>query len=182
MIDSKKYPEIKPKRKLLKRLYITVMLFFVGRAIQAASKVDRTVRREFEALPEGFTFSLGVLPFGPYMVVGRDEKGRAKYLGGKPEGKKLHLSMGVKSVEDAFVVFTFQESTGLAFAHGRFVVDGDLNISLGIVRILDLVEVYLLPKLVANLAVKRYPKWSELSPVRKHLGRILIYTRALLGF
>ncbi len=182
MIDPKKYPEIKPKRKLLKRVYIAVMLFFVGRAIQAAARTDKVVMKEFEQLPEGFTFSLGVLPYGPYMVVGKDEKGLARYLGGKPEGKKLNLKMGIKNVEDAMLVFTFQESTALSFAHGRFIVDGDLTVSLAVVRILDLVEVYLLPKIIASLAVKRYPKWSEMSPVRKHVNRVIIYTRALLGF
>ena len=72
--------------------------------------------------------------------------------------------------------------SSVAFARNRFMVDGDLVDALAIVRVLDLVEVYLLPKLIAKLAVKRYPKWSELSPVKKHLGRIVIYTRALLGF
>ncbi|HNU92092.1 MAG TPA: hypothetical protein PKO25_09485 [Spirochaetota bacterium] len=176
------YPEIKPGKKTLKRIYIAVMLFIVGRAIQAACRTDSTVKKEFQNFKDGFAFSLGVHPFGPWMIVGRDEKGRAKYLGWKPEGKKISLKMNIKNVEAAMLVFTFMESTSVAFARNRFVVDGDLIDALAIVRVLDLVEVYLLPKLIAGLAVKRYPKWSELSPVKKHLGRIVIYTRALLGF
>jgi hypothetical protein len=48
-----------------------------------------------------------------------------------------------------------------------------------VVRILDMVEVLLLPKIIARLAVKRYPAWS---PLRKHLGRFMVYVRAVVGF
>ncbi|HQL01289.1 MAG TPA: hypothetical protein PK090_10990, partial [Smithellaceae bacterium] len=61
----------------------------------------------------------------------------------------------------------------------RLVTDGEVPYALAVIRILDIVEVYLLPKIIASLAVKRYPKhWSV---ARKLKGRIAIYTRALLG-
>jgi hypothetical protein len=47
-----------------------------------------------------------------------------------------------------------------------------------VVRILELVEVFLLPKSLASLSVRRYPEWSFM---RKHGGRVLIYLRALAG-
>ncbi len=172
------YPEVKPKTKWIKKIYIAVMLFIVGRAIQAASKIDKTIKKQFEDLPEGFTFSLGVLPDGPYMIVGKDKKsGKVKYMGWNPIGKNIDLKMGIKNTESAILLFTFQESTTVAFAHDRYIVEGDLVNALSIVRVLDLVEVYLLPKIITKLAVKRYPKWSELNPFKKHLNRILIYIR-----
>jgi len=58
-------------------------------------------------------------------------------------------------------------------------VDGELPYALAVIRILDIVEVYLLPKLIARLAVKRYPSWWSLG--RKLGGRIGVYTRTLLG-
>lgn len=172
------YPEIKPGKKPIKRIYIAVMLWIVGRAIQAACRIDKEVRKEFRELPEKFAFSLGVLPKGPYMIVGKDDKGRAKYLGWSKGRKRLPLEMNIKNLEAAFKVFTFQESTSVAFARERFIVDGDLGYSLAIVRVLNIVEVYLLPKIITKLAVKRYPGWSEFSPLRKHINRILIYIRA----
>jgi aldehyde:ferredoxin oxidoreductase len=45
-------------------------------------------------------------------------------------------------------------------------------------RILDMVAVFLLPKPLAALAVRRYPRWSAL---RKYTGRVLIYLRTLVG-
>jgi len=43
---------------------------------------------------------------------------------------------------------------------------------------MNIVEVYLLPKFIARLAVKRYPRWSW---TRKLVGRTRIYLGAVLG-
>jgi hypothetical protein len=177
-MNINKYPEIKPGKKLFKRIYIAVMLWIVGRAIQAAAKIDKVIKKEFENLRPDFAFSLGVLPNGPFMIIGKTDKGKVKYMGWNPIGKKLTLKLGIKNIEAAFLVFSFQESTYVAFAHNRFIVEGDLVDALAVVRILDLIEVYLLPKIITRLAVKRYPKWSELSPLKKHVFRILVYIRA----
>jgi len=180
-MNKDKYPEIKPGKKILKKIYVKIMLFVVGRAIRSAARVDSDIKREFEEMPDGFTFSLGIFPDGPTMIIQKNEKGKVKYLGGKTEGKDIDLKMKIKNIEAGILVFTFQESTAVAFAHDRFIVDGDLAIALAVVRILDLVEFYLLPKIVTKLAVARYPKWSEINPIRKYLNRVLIYLQVLIG-
>ena len=100
-------------------------------------------------------------------------------MGSKSDGKPLDLRIRIKHLEAAILLFTFQESTSLAAARDRMLVEGDVSRACGVVRILDMVEVLLLPKMLARLAVKRYPAWP---PVRKYLGRFLVYTRAILGF
>ena len=168
-----------PRGKCVKRLYISIMLWFVGRAMQAAAKVDKGVKKEFEAIPKGFRFSLGVSPGGPAMVMEKTAAGRVKYVGSKPKGKPMDLQIKIKHLEGAILLFTFQESTAIAVARDRLVVEGDVPRACTVVRILDMVEVLLLPKIIAGLAVKRYPTWS---PLRKHLGRCMVYVRAILGF
>lgn len=180
-MNTTAYPEIKPKEKIIKKLYVMVMLFVVGRAIKAAARTDRAVREEFEKLRDDFTLRLGVMPAGPAMVVAKDEKGRVQYLGSNPKGRKITLDMGIKNIEAAMLLFTFRESTAISTCRNRLIVQGDLPDACAVVRILDLVEVYLLPKIIAKLAVKRYPKWSQVSPLRKHLGRIAVYVRTLVG-
>ncbi len=170
---------IAPGKKPLKRLYLAIMLWFVGRAIQAASRVDAGVREEFGAIPNGYKFSLGVLPDGPCMIIGKDETGKIRYLGSHPEGINVDLKIGIKNLEAAILLFTFQESTATAVARDRLIVDGDIPQACAAVRILNMVEVFLLPGIIARLAVKRYPDWS---PYRKHLGRFLIYIRTVTGF
>ncbi len=164
--------------KPFKKAYISIFLWFTGRAIQAAAKADKDVKKEFDALPDDFTFALGCLPNGPWMVVGK-ENGRVKYFGSDPKGRRLQLRLVIKSVEAAFLILSFQESTVMAQAHNRLIVDGETPYSLSVSRILDIVEVYLLPKIIASLAVKRYPSWWSFG--RKLGGRIGVYTRTLLG-
>lgn len=171
------YREAPAGRKPLKRAYVAVMLWFVGRALQVAARADAEVRREFEALPEGFTFAMGVLPAGPWMIVGK-RAGRIRYLGWRPEGIALDLTLKIKHLEAAILMFTFRESTAVATARNRMIVDGEVPPACAIVRILDIVEVYLLPKFIARLAVKRYPRWSW---TRKLVGRTRIYLGAVLG-
>ena len=176
-VDLAKYPEIQPKSKLLKKAYAFVMLLIVGRGIEAAARVDDRVRQIFADLPEGFAFSLGVSPDGPYMVAGKDKSGSVRYLGWRLWGHKTQLALDIKNLESAIKVFTFQESTAQAYNYDRFSVAGSLPQTLAVVRVLDIVEVYLLPKIIARLAVKRYPGRAELSPVKKHVNRLRIYLR-----
>jgi hypothetical protein len=170
--------EIKAGKKPLKRAYVGIFLWFTGRAIQAAATVDDEVKKEFAALPENFAFSLGCLPSGPWMVIGK-ENGKVKYLGANPAAKHLHVRLSIKNIDAAFLILSFQESTALATTRNRLITDGEIPYALAVIRILDIVEVYLLPKIIASLAVKRYPSWWSVS--RKLGGRIGVYTRTLLG-
>lgn len=169
---------VTPGGNRMKHFYMAVMLWFVGRAVQAASRVDKGVKKEFENIPTDFTFSLGVAPQGPYMVVGKDKDGRVTYLGNKIDHFKPDVRMDIKNLEAAILLFTFQEKTTEAVSRDRFLVSGDLPLVCSLIRILDAVEVFLLPKPLAKLAVKRYPNWPAM---RKYLGRGLIYARAIMG-
>ncbi|HOP62398.1 MAG TPA: hypothetical protein PK358_05420 [Spirochaetota bacterium] len=176
-MNINKYPEIKSGGKLVKKIYVAIMLWIVGRAIQAASKVDREVKEEFAALPDDFIMHLHVLPSGPGMIVGKDKNGKVKYMGWNPKGKKITLEMKVKNIEGAILMFTFQESTCIASARSRLAVSGNVPDTMAFIRILNIVETYLLPKIITGLAVKRYPKWSQMNPFRKYIGRVIIYVR-----
>lgn len=176
MID---FREVKAGKKRFKKDYVAIMLWFVGKAIQAAAAMDKVVKKEFEELPEGFTFSLGVMPNGPYMIVGKSKRGIVHYMGWDTAGKDITLSMKIKNIEAAMLLFTFQESTAVATAQDRLIVDGEVPHACAVVRILDIVEVYLLPKFIAKLAVKRYPAEA---PYIKLSRRILLYVRTVFGF
>jgi len=175
----KNFREIAAGRKSLKKDYVAIMMWFMGKAIQAAAAVDRAAKKEFVDMPDNFTFELSVMPNGPHMIVGKDQRGFVRYRGWDPEGKRIDLKMKIKNIEAAMLIFTFQESTALATARDRLIVDGEVAYACAVVRILDIVEVYLLPKIIAKLAVKRYPGWSFR---RKYLGRVLVYVRTALGF
>ncbi|MCP4718205.1 MAG: hypothetical protein GY860_02005 [Desulfobacteraceae bacterium] len=58
------------------------------------------------------------------------------------------------------------------------IVSGDVPQACAAVRILDIVQVYLLPKFIAKLAIKRYPRWS----LKRHtLDRAMVLIRTVTG-
>ncbi len=169
------------KGTLFKKIYVAVMLWFVGRAVQAASRVDSRIKQAVESLPKDFSFSLGVFPAGPSMMIQKLDRGVLKYRGPvkSTATRKPDLEMQIKHLEAAVFLFTFQESTCVSTARNRLIVSGDVPASLTVVRILDAVEVYLLPGIIAELAVKRYPDWPL---TRKLINRTRIYFRTVAGY
>ena len=171
------FREVKSGRRVFQRLYVRFMLWFVGRAIVAASKSDKGVQAEFDGMPEAFTFALGVLPTGPRMVIRKESGGKVRYLG-QGKGEVIDLNLTVKHLQALFMIFSFQESTPTANARARLYVDGGVPEACTVVRILDIVQVHLLPKFIAKLAVKRYPVWS----LKRHTWvRSMVYLRTLTG-
>jgi hypothetical protein len=112
------------------------------------------------------------------MIIGKDSSGKVRYLGNDPTQRLVDLQLAIKHIEAAIRLFTFQEPTVVAVARDRLTVSGDIPAACAVVRILDMVEVFLLPKFLARLAVRRYPQWP---PLKKYKGRLLIYLRAILG-
>jgi len=173
------YREVSPGPSYLKRAYMSVNLWFMGRAIQAASRVDDQVRGEFRTLPDRFTFALGVMPSGPYFIVQKTGTDRARYIGRQIDAQPVDLKMEFKHMEAGMLTFTFRENTPVATARDRLIVDGEVAYACSVVRILDIVQIYLLPKVIARLAVKRYPRWPLW---RKLINRSRIYWRSIMGY
>ena len=173
------YREVSPGRSHLKRIYMSVNLWFMGRAIQAASRVDERVQGEFRSLPDGFTFALGIMPSGPHFIVQKTGTDTARYIGRHIDAQPVDLKMEFKHLEAGMLTFTFRENTPVATARDRLIVDGEVGYACSVVRILDIVQIYLLPKLIARMAVKRYPRW----PLgRKLINRSRIYWRSVIGY
>ncbi len=137
------------------RAYVTLMMAVVGRAIVAASETDPDIRRDLAALPTGFVIQVLVRPHGPWFAVEVCEGGRLALLHETP----AHVSLGLnfKHVALAFLVLTFQKGMARAYADNHLYVDGDVSHAIRIVRCLSRLEVLILPKLIAEHAVKHYP-------------------------
>ena len=150
------------KQKLLlelQRLYVTIMMEVIGKGLVAASEVDDEIAREVAAFPAGPSFRVRVTPHGTLELA----NGSTARPG---------LSIKVKHLAHAFLVFTFQESTARAFANDRMVADGEVSYAIRLVRCLDRMEALILPKLVAERAVKRYPTNLQLSDKIQKAARI----------
>jgi hypothetical protein len=90
----------------------------------------------------------------------------------------VDLDLQIKNTAAAILLFTFQESTAVSFARQRILVDGDLGPAMTVVRILDRVEILLLPRRIARLAVKRLPTGKAAPGLFK---RFWLYARTITG-
>jgi hypothetical protein len=83
-------------------------------------------------------------------------------------------------LEHAFLALSFQEKTSVAFANDRMLVDGDISYAVRMTRILNRLEVFILPKLVAKRAVKAYPHNLQLP--EKLISAARIYLKVAAHF
>lgn len=161
----------------LQRRYVGLMMGVVGRALVSASQVDDAVRKEVSSYPAGFILQMMVMPSGPAFSAEVQPDGTLKLLKdftGKPD-----LCARFKHMAHAFLVLSFQEGTARAFANDRLYVDGDVSHAIRMVRCLSRMEVLILPKLVAERAVKRYP---DISMAEKLGLATRIYGRVAANF
>ena len=173
---------LRPPHKFLKRMYLSILLFVVGRALQTAYRIDETIRKEIDSLGEDFAVALKIKEQGPSFFVKKEitKKGKIqfKYKGKlKKESKTPSIIVNLKNIEAAFLLFTFRESTCQAEANSRIIVDGSLEDTLCFVRVLSRLEIFLLPRFIAKKAVKRYE-----SPEKKWKKRFQIYSGLILGY
>lgn len=160
-------------------LYVELMFQVMGRALQAVSEVDRDVRSEVSALPEGFLFEMMVMPDGSRFIVEHIGNGHLHYHGDNAS-RPVDLSIQFKHVAHAFLVLSFQEKTSVAFANDRMLVDGDISYAVRMTRVLNRLEAFILPRLIAKRAVKEYP--ANLNLPEKVLSAARIYLKVANHF
>lgn len=170
---------LRPLASQARRTYVQLMLDVVGRSLEAISQVDEEVRNEVSVLPQGFVFQMKVMPSGPALVVRKEADGGLKYLGGQAEGTP-DLSVLFKHIHHAFLVLSFQEKTSQSFANARIIVDGNLGYATRMTRVLNRLETFILPKLVAQRAVKEYP--ANLALPEKVISAARIYLKVATNF
>lgn len=156
------------------RAYVALMMGVIGRGLVSMSQVDDVVRRELSALPVGYSICMKVMPGGPSFTVEVREDGELKLL--KDFVGRATLTVVFKHVAHAFLVFSFQEGTARAFAHDRMYVDGNISHAIRLVRCLNRMETVILPKFVAEKAIKRYPHiriGEKISLATRTYGRLV---------
>lgn len=164
-------------RLRLKRIYVALMMRIVGWGLRAMSRVDPVVREEAAGFPDGMIIAMATLPDGPNLVLQKAPAGHLRYLGGRlPE--RTDLAIRFKHLDFAFRVFGFIESTPVAFARVRMVVDGDVAAGIRLVRCMYRLEALLMPRFIAARGMKRYP--ADLGLGYKLGMNLKIYARIAL--
>ena len=145
-----------PKRKRFKVFVVKIVFWFLGRALQAASRHDSYVKKEIENWPEGLRLALKARSNGPYLVM-EEKNGKLRYLGNKKSS--ADFAVYFRSIEAALLVLTGRIGIADAYAQHRFGMEGDLlAYGMPFVRCLNIVEAYLFPKFITKKILKRMPK------------------------
>lgn len=163
-----------PGHKLIQRTVVKAGFLALGRAIESASHFEDSVKREIKDWPEGFTFTMNVLPFGPKLAM-RKKNGVLKMIRLKQE-EKANLIVEIKNLTTAFRMITTQLGAHHVFAQNKIGVSGSISDSMRFIRIVYTVEAYMFPELLNKNILKQSPKMS----VKKHLNRIHIYTKGMI--
>lgn len=146
----------KPSPYGMQRAYVKTAMRLIAGLLEAASEADEVVAKEVSGLPDGLVVGMSVfgMPDVALRVVVRGARLRVVDLAAPiPEGAE-RLEIVYKHVTHAFLVFSFEEGTALAFANGRMSVEGELGYAMRLVRCLDRCETITLPHAVAVRAVK----------------------------
>ncbi len=149
MISNK---SVKPA---FQQAYVKLMMDMIGRGLVMASQVDQEIQQEVAKFPTNFVLSMNVFPNGPAFIAKVTEDHQLVLLSSSET--KPDLTITFKHLSHAYLVFSFQEGTAQAFANDRMIADGDLSYAIRLVRCLNKMESLILPKLLAELAVKEYP-------------------------
>lgn len=156
----------------LEQAYVRLMMDVIGRGLVMASQVDDEVRYEVSKFPVNFVLSMDVFSNEASFVARVNEQHQLELVTLKD--RKPDLTITFKHVHHAFLVFSFQESTAQAFANDRMIADGDLSYAIRLVRCLNKMEALILPKLVAELAVKEYPQQLSLKEKLSNAAHIYL--------
>jgi hypothetical protein len=139
------------------------MMRIVGRGLAIASRVDREIAHELSHLPAKMTIAMRVYPNGPCCFLQRTHDDLS-YLGVRDSGA-ADMQIIFKHLQHAWLLYTFREDTPTAFARNRIVLDGEVGHATVFNRCLARLLTLILPRVLAERAVKRYPVialWDKL--------------------
>lgn len=155
--------------RTFQQLVCGIVLQVLFRAIRVLSHCDSRIKQELLELPEGQVVKLSVSPH---------EKSRSLTFAVSSgtvhkSDKSPNIHIVFKNEAMAFRVFTGRMGIAGAYAAHAFTLRGNINETMGIVRVVDMVEGYLFPKFMTRRILKDIPK--------KQLPTLAVYLRLIPG-
>lgn len=150
-------PTVESLAALGRRLWITTLLWVVGRTLCRAARIDEAVRRELAPLPDGLAIRLEV--GGLDYAMNMHKEGGRWYPGtpAAPHATIHPLRVRFKHPNIAFRALSFQLGVNQAFSENRLLVEGDLTTAMHLVRGLEQLQSLILPAFIARPLLRHYP-------------------------
>ncbi len=148
-----------------------IVLRVLFRAIRVLSHCDSRIRQELLDLPQGQTVKLSVSPAERSRSLTFAVSGGTIRRADRAAVPDIHIVF--KNEAMAFRVFTGRMGIAGAYAAHAFTLRGNINQTMGVVRIVDMVEGYLFPRFMTRRILKDIPK--------KELPTLAVYLRLIPG-
>ena len=157
--------------RTFQQLLCGIVLQVLFRAIRVLSRCDSRIRQELLDLPQGQTVKLSVSPHEKSRSLSFTVSGGTVRKAPKSAAPDIHIVF--KNEAMAFRVFTGRMGIAGAYAAHAFTLRGNINETMGIVRIVDMVEGYLFPRFMTRRILKETPQ--------KQLPTLAVYLRLIPG-
>ncbi len=157
--------------RTFQQLICGIVLQVLYRAIRVLSHCDSRIRQELLDLPQGQTVKLSVSPAETSRNLTFTVSGGTVHRADKTAAADIHIVF--KNEAMAFRVFTGRMGISGAYAAHTFTLRGNINQTMGVVRIVDMVEGYLFPRFMTRRILKEIPK--------KELPTLAVYLRLIPG-
>lgn len=155
----------------MKIVLLKVILGLLYRVMRVLEKRDSNVAADVAQLPEGSVVRIraGMSADAPQLTVKR-KYGR---LVKASADSRADIEIVFKSIDAAVRVFTGCESIGRAYCQHRFVLTGNINETMCLVRAIETAEGYLFPRVWNRRILKQR--------VKKQLPTLAVYGLAICG-
>lgn len=159
------------RKIVMKEMVLKLILCLLYRAMRVLEKRDGSVREDLSQLSDGACVRIraGFSQDAPQLTVVR--KGGQLQKGDK--NRRADIEIVFKSAAAAVRVFTGCESIGRAYCQHRFVLTGNINETMCLVRAIETAEGYLFPRVWNRRILKRR--------VDKQLPAVKVYGLAICG-
>jgi hypothetical protein len=152
----------------LKKMVVGIALLALGGTFEKVSKHSAELKEEIKTWKKGIVISLGVLPNGPSISL-KEENGTIRYLGRGYKNPDVKIIF--KNMDSAFLPFTAQMGSHIAFVQHRAMVHGSVLDGIKANRAMGIVQAYLLPGIVFKKVFKLPPKLT----LKQKLFKLYVY-------
>lgn len=159
----------------MKNFLMKIILQFLYRAIKVLNGKDSNITDELNCLPNGYKIKISTdLYDAKQMCVEILNNSPNKIKNNKQKIIKkcrydvcCDLEIRFKNKHLAFKVFSGQISIAQAYAEHYFQMFGNINLAMGVTRIIERVEGYLFPKFINKKCLKR--------PIKRQISMFSTY-------
>lgn len=138
----------------MKAIISKIVLFFLYRGFKAGYKFDTKVKEEIDSWKDGQSFAIKTGIKDVNLCIKKQDGKLLKLK--NIENPDIEITF--KSIDAAFLMFTGRLGVAKAYAEHRFTLKGEINQTMSLVRVIDLVEAYLFPKFITKNILKEIPK------------------------